>query len=130
MSEADAPTVTKPPAKTDGLITKVSAALDRPFLAAEGEPAYNRFKRMEATWLALAEEQDWLDGEQLPVATDEGLKASPRADLVTNQSPIRESACAILSVGENSHGSIDVSGDVATRAGRSANVDAGSARPI
>jgi hypothetical protein len=27
MSEADAPTVTKPPAKTDGLITKVSAAL-------------------------------------------------------------------------------------------------------
>jgi hypothetical protein len=44
--------------------------------AAEGEPAYNRFKRMEAAWLALAEEQDWLDGEQLPVATDEG-KAKP-----------------------------------------------------
>jgi hypothetical protein len=36
--------------------------------AAEGEPAYNRFKRMEAAWLALAEEQDWLDGEQSPVA--------------------------------------------------------------
>jgi hypothetical protein len=36
--------------------------------AAEGEPAYNRFKRMEAAWLALAEEQDWLDGEQSPAA--------------------------------------------------------------
>jgi hypothetical protein len=34
--------------------------------SAEGEPAYNRFKRMEAAWLALAEEQDWLDGEQRP----------------------------------------------------------------
>ncbi len=32
--------------------------------AAKGEPAYNRFKRMEAAWLALAEEQDWLDGER------------------------------------------------------------------
>ena len=30
--------------------------------AVEGEPAYSRFKRMEAAWLALAEEQDWLDG--------------------------------------------------------------------
>jgi hypothetical protein len=42
--------------------------------AAEGKPAYNRFKRMEAAWLALAEEQDWLDGEQPPVA-----KAKPKA---------------------------------------------------
>ena len=32
--------------------------------AAGDQPAYNRFKRMEAAWLALAEEQDWLDGEQ------------------------------------------------------------------
>jgi hypothetical protein len=31
--------------------------------AAENEPAFNRFKRMEAAWLALAEEQDWLDGK-------------------------------------------------------------------
>jgi hypothetical protein len=46
--------------------------------AAEGEPAYNRFKRMEAAWLALAEEQDWLDGEQSPVGSDEGLKAKPK----------------------------------------------------
>ena len=35
--------------------------------AAKGEPAYNRYKRMEAAWLALAEEQDWLDGERSPV---------------------------------------------------------------
>jgi hypothetical protein len=31
--------------------------------AADSEPARNRFKRMEAAWLALAEEEDWLDGE-------------------------------------------------------------------
>ncbi|MEZ0222807.1 hypothetical protein AB7714_09175 [Tardiphaga sp. 1201_B9_N1_1] len=31
--------------------------------AADSEPARNRFKRMEAAWLALAEEGDWLDGE-------------------------------------------------------------------
>jgi hypothetical protein len=31
--------------------------------AAEAEPAYNRFKRMEAAWLALAEEQGGLHGE-------------------------------------------------------------------
>jgi hypothetical protein len=42
--------------------------------AAEGEPAYNRFKRMEAAWLALAEEQDWLDGEPSP-----GPNAGPKA---------------------------------------------------
>jgi hypothetical protein len=26
------------------------------------DAAYNRYKRMEAAWLALAKEQDWLDG--------------------------------------------------------------------
>jgi hypothetical protein len=36
--------------------------------AAENEPAYNRFKRMEAAWLALADEQDWLDGETSPIS--------------------------------------------------------------
>ena len=36
--------------------------------AAASKPAYNRIKRMEAAWLALAEEQDWLDGEQSPVS--------------------------------------------------------------
>lgn len=29
---------------------------------AKDELARNRYKRMEAAWLALAEEQDWLDG--------------------------------------------------------------------
>ena len=28
------------------------------------EPTFKRFKRMEAAWRALAEEQDWLDGEK------------------------------------------------------------------
>jgi len=35
--------------------------------AAENEPAFNRFRRMEAAWRALAEEQDWLDGETSPL---------------------------------------------------------------
>jgi hypothetical protein len=43
--------------------------------AAQGEAAYKRFKRMEAAWLALAEEQDWLDGEQSPVDPNAGRKA-------------------------------------------------------
>jgi hypothetical protein len=41
-------------------------------LLAEGEPsedgpAYKRYRRMEEAWRALAEEQDWLDGEVPPV---------------------------------------------------------------
>ena len=33
-------------------------------LAAEAKdlPSKNRYKRMQDAWLALAEEQDWLDG--------------------------------------------------------------------
>lgn len=34
--------------------------------AADG-PTHKRYKRMEAAWRALAEEQDWLDGEIPPV---------------------------------------------------------------
>ena len=34
--------------------------------AALGRPACSRYKRMEAAWLALAEEQHWLDGERSP----------------------------------------------------------------
>jgi hypothetical protein len=30
------------------------------------EPARQRYKRMEAAWRALADEQDWLDGEASP----------------------------------------------------------------
>jgi hypothetical protein len=33
---------------------------------ATDEPTHNRYKRMEAAWRALAEEQDWLDGETPP----------------------------------------------------------------
>jgi hypothetical protein len=33
---------------------------------ADGEPAYNRFRRMAQGWTALADEQDWLDGEVAP----------------------------------------------------------------
>jgi hypothetical protein len=46
--------------------------------AAKGDPAYNRFKRMEAAWLALAEEQDWLDGERSPVGSDQALEAKAK----------------------------------------------------
>jgi len=38
---------------------------------ATDEPTYNRYKRMEAAWRALAEEQDWLDGEMPPVKKPE-----------------------------------------------------------
>ena len=34
---------------------------------ASDEPTHNRYKRMEAAWRALAEEQDWLDGQVPPV---------------------------------------------------------------
>ena len=32
----------------------------------EDEPTFKRYKRVEAAWRALAEEQDWLDGEAAP----------------------------------------------------------------
>jgi len=33
---------------------------------ATDEPTHKRYKRMEAAWRALSEEQDWLDGEISP----------------------------------------------------------------
>jgi hypothetical protein len=33
---------------------------------AANEPTFLRYKRMEAAWRALADEQDWLDGEVPP----------------------------------------------------------------
>ncbi len=33
---------------------------------AKDDPSKNRYKRMESAWLALAEEQDWLDGQAPP----------------------------------------------------------------
>ena len=37
---------------------------------ASDNPTHKRYKRMEAAWRALAEEQDWLDGEVSPVRTN------------------------------------------------------------
>ena len=37
--------------------------------AATNEPLHLRYKRMEAAWLALANEQDWLDGAVPPIDT-------------------------------------------------------------
>jgi hypothetical protein len=34
--------------------------------SATNEPAFHRYKRMEAAWRSLADEQDWLDGEVSP----------------------------------------------------------------
>ncbi len=42
--------------------------------SATNEPLHLRYKRMEAAWLALANEQDWLDGEVPPTDT---TKKSP-----------------------------------------------------
>jgi hypothetical protein len=40
------------------------------------EATQDRYKRMEAAWLALAREQDWLDGEA-PLASSEGARKTP-----------------------------------------------------
>jgi hypothetical protein len=37
---------------------------------AKDEPTRNRYKRMEAGWRALAEEQDWLEGKIPPLQTN------------------------------------------------------------
>ena len=37
---------------------------------AEGRPAFKRYMRMSQAWMALAKEQDWLDGEVPPLRTD------------------------------------------------------------
>jgi hypothetical protein len=36
---------------------------------AEGQPAHKRYMRMAEAWMALANEQDWLDGEVRPAPT-------------------------------------------------------------
>jgi hypothetical protein len=43
-------------------------------------PTRSRYKRMEAAWRALAEEQDWLDGQVAPApiaATSDATKTPP-----------------------------------------------------
>src|SRR5664279_6511081 len=51
--------------------------------AAQDEAAYKRFKRMEAAWLALAEEQDWLDVERSPLDPGQGEIGQHRCCLFT-----------------------------------------------
>jgi hypothetical protein len=43
-------------------------------------PAYKRYKRMEAAWRSLTEEQEWLDGEVPPakIAAPNAQKKPPR----------------------------------------------------
>ncbi|HLI99789.1 MAG TPA: hypothetical protein VKT76_08740 [Bradyrhizobium sp.] len=43
--------------------------------SAANEPAFHRYKRMEAAWRALADEQDWLDGEISPAPARTGHHA-------------------------------------------------------
>jgi hypothetical protein len=48
---------------------------------APDEPTHKRYKRMEAAWRALAEEQDWLDGEVQPARADrQTRKTTPHSD--------------------------------------------------
>ncbi len=39
---------------------------------ATDEPTHKRYRRMEAAWRALADEQDWLDGEVSPTRAANG----------------------------------------------------------
>jgi hypothetical protein len=45
---------------------------------ATDEPTHQRYKRMEAAWRALAEEQDWLDGEIPPARVASTPKKPPK----------------------------------------------------
>jgi hypothetical protein len=45
--------------------------------SAADAPARHRFKRMDVAWRALAEEQDWLDGEVSPVRTNGDVRKTP-----------------------------------------------------
>jgi len=47
---------------------------------AKGMPAFRRYSRMARAWTALAHEQDWLDGEIPPCATDEAEDDHSTAD--------------------------------------------------
>jgi hypothetical protein len=45
--------------------------------SATDEPSHNRYKRMEAAWRALAEEQDWLDGKVHPLRSNGDARKTP-----------------------------------------------------
>lgn len=46
---------------------------------AADRPVYLRYKRMEAAWRALADEQDWLDGEIAPIRVANGMSLNVSA---------------------------------------------------
>ena len=48
--------------------------------AANSEPAFLRYKRMEAAWRALADEQDWLDGEVSPTRVYAARQGNPKGN--------------------------------------------------
>jgi hypothetical protein len=45
---------------------------------AADEPTHKRYKRMEAAWRALAQEQDWLDGDVSAFTNGDAGKHSSR----------------------------------------------------
>ncbi len=52
--------------------------------SAPSEPTFNRYKRMEAAWRALAHEQDWLDGEVAPARIAMAQGHAPNQPLASN----------------------------------------------
>jgi hypothetical protein len=55
-------------------------------LKAPDEPSKARYKRMEAAWQALAQEQDWLDGEIDPERVVSN-RIQPRPPLASKNDP-------------------------------------------
>jgi hypothetical protein len=45
--------------------------------ATSDEPSFRRSRRMATAWRALAEEQDWLDGEVPPETVPERIQTVP-----------------------------------------------------
>jgi hypothetical protein len=56
---------------------------------ATGDPAFQRYKRMEAAWRALADEQDWLDGEVPPACASAAPQGIPQGKKVAFNRPER-----------------------------------------
>ncbi|MDQ8731591.1 hypothetical protein [Bradyrhizobium sp. LHD-71] len=52
---------------------------------AASEPSSRRYQRMAEAWNALADEQDWLDGEVPPIAAPDlkgaAIPAAPKPDV-------------------------------------------------
>ena len=56
---------------------------------ARSEPAFQRYKRMEAAWRALADEQDWLDGEVSPTRVSAARQGNPQGKKAAFNRPER-----------------------------------------